>query len=150
MEDIRPPKTTDIVEFETAKLAKIKGFDYYTARCYNDNQELSDEEGPGMNFNRFPTDPKSHMNMYSAPKQEEIQRWLRDKHQIFVIVDVDCTCEPKFAVDINQFFGNPRDLAEKEWRWNMHCAKESGQYLYRTYEDALEEALIEALGLINE
>lgn len=137
------------VKFNTSKLAKIKGFDWYVASCYNDNQELADEDGTWMNFNKFPTEIGGHLNLYSAPKQTQLQEWLREEHQIFVEVIVDKTCEPKFSVSVHQFYGNPKDLTEREWGWNENCCKESQQYLYRTYEDALEEGLFAALNLIK-
>jgi hypothetical protein len=76
-----------------------------------------------------------------------LQQWLRKK-QIFVIVEVDQTCEPKFCYRIDQFFGNPNDLAEKEWGWIHH--KNQEWLLYRTYEQALEVGIIDALTIMKE
>jgi hypothetical protein len=69
-----------------------------------------------------------------APTFSQAFRWFREKHQIFPEVLTDCTTEPKFVYTYNTFYGNPKDLTEKEWGWENNI----GQYsdLYRTYEEA--------------
>ena len=76
----------------------------------------------------------------SAPLKTEVLQWFRDKHQLYGEVHTDCTTEPKFCYVVHEFFGNPKDLTEKEWGWK------GGLYsvLYRTYEQA-ESELIDSL-----
>ena len=74
----------------------------------------------------------------------ELQFWLRNEHQIYIEVLTDCTTAPKFCFDIKRFIGYPKDLTI-DWYWEK---PEFEFYLYRTYEETLEEALILSLNLI--
>lgn len=80
-----------------------------------------------------------------APLFSQVTDWLMDKHQIFISIQTDCTSYPKFAYEINKFYGNPKDLTEKEWGWE-HPSDD--WFLYRTYNEALTEAIKFALTLI--
>ena len=89
---------------------------------------------------------KRYENVYARPTQTALNKWLREKHAIFINVMVDCTTEPKFAYEIHQFVGNAMDLASEEWYWKEGV---NGEYLERTYELAMEAGLTEALKLIE-
>ena len=146
-----------LVSFKTAKLAKEKGFSLGTngMYCQYTKDYVYDED---------PSHPESHKkgeigvyyhyykndddpNFYEIPTLSLLQMWLREKHQIIVTINTDCTAEPKYVYEINVFKGNPRNLSEKEWGWYFH--KQENWGLYYTYEDALEEGLKEALNLIG-
>ncbi|MEK6882463.1 MAG: hypothetical protein AABY22_22775 [Nanoarchaeota archaeon] len=71
---------------------------------------------------------------------------IKEKHQIFIAVVTDCTTYPKFAYEIDIFEGNPKDLTEREWGWTEH--KSTNWFLYRTREEAYDNAIKEALQLI--
>lgn len=73
----------------------------------------------------------------SAPLKTEVLQWFRDKHQLYGEVHTDCTTEPKFCYVVHEFFGNPKDLTEKEWGWK------DGLYsvLYRTREEPESELI---------
>ena len=74
-----------LISFETAKLAIEKGFNISVLNCYNENEELGDfEDYSIVDFNSFPIVKGSNMNMYSAPTQTLLQRWLREKHDIHI------------------------------------------------------------------
>lgn len=120
-----------IISFETAKLAKEKGFKIYvnTYHIVRNDQYLGQKTwGHRENFN-------SVDNKISAPTQSLLQKWLRDKHKIHITIDY-------------------LELSEK---W----AAQACYYLEDTtfprtdgkigdsYEDALEQALHEALKLLN-
>ena len=70
----------------------------------------------------------------SAPTFSQAFRWFRENHQIFPEVLTDCTTEPKFVFTYNTFYGNPKDLTEQVWGWEINI----GQYseVYRTHEEA--------------
>lgn len=90
---------------------------------------------------------KKYLNDNKIKNKEQFRTWLRDEHQIYIEINTDCTTEPKFSFQINVFKGNPRDLAEKEWGWYYH--KHEPWYLYYSYEDALEDALVESINLLG-
>jgi hypothetical protein len=78
------------ITFETAKLAKEKGFDEIVYNAYNLNGEFgnfydivgecpfSDNYGPEyIDYDKL---------RYAAPTQSLLQRWLREKHNIHVVM----------------------------------------------------------------
>ena len=73
----------------------------------------------------------------SAPFKSEVMNWFETEHQLFGDIHTDCTTEPKFCYVVNKFFGNPNDLTEKEWGWEL------GNYsvLYRTREQTQNELI---------
>lgn len=125
-----------LISFETAKLAKEKGFDIATVSFYDgyiDNtpklisKQLSKE--PIINWNK---DYKEggHGVYYSAPTQSLLQKWLREKHNIIV--------EPIF-------------MSSRDWNIIIHTVVNTSLSLLEentAYEEALEAGLQEALKLI--
>jgi hypothetical protein len=81
----------------------------------------------------------------SAPLKTEVLQWFRDKHQLYGEVHTDCTTYPKFCYVVHEFFGNPKDLTEKEWGWK------DGLYsvLYRTREEPESELINYLIQKIN-
>jgi len=73
----------------------------------------------------------------SAPLKSEVMNWFETEHLLFGDIHTDCTTEPKFCYVVNKFFGNPNDLTEKEWGWEL------GIYsvLYRTREQTQNELI---------
>lgn len=71
--------------------------------------------------------------------QALLQKWLREKHNIYVMVGLDATSKPKFCPEIYEYshFANYDKIEPKEW------------FLYRTYEEALEDGLQVALHSIK-
>lgn len=120
-----------LISFETAKLAKEKGFDtidctgYYHinsgytkgfAFCYSD-VNTQDEE------------------VILAPTQSLLQRWLREVHKVHVSVDIDISDEWYFSMyDLNS-----KRNSEIPTVFSHHLA----------YEEALEEGFKQALLLIK-
>lgn len=145
-----------LVEYKTAKLAKEKNFD---ERVHDWFDETGESKKAGCTTDHEPVfkeDLTRQINFFAKkfdkddiarPTQVQLKTWLREKHQIFIEVPTDCTTEPKFCFQINVFKGNPRDLAEREWGWYFH--KHEPWYLYYSYEEALEDALLEGLSLIG-
>lgn len=85
-------------------------------------------------------------SLVSAPTYDQVFNWLEEKHQIFIEIGVDCTTYPKFCYSVNKFFGNPKDLTEKEWGWEH--PKPKNWYLYKSRKEAVEEVIKFSLTLI--
>jgi len=115
-----------LISFGTAKLAKEKGFDEPVYAIYSGNQLGIFTENDTI-FNKW-----NHCRdaTYSAPTQSLLQKWLREKHSIDVLVDKGFLCD-NYSHEIY----HKNDMFESE-------------YIFKTYEKALEKGLYEALKLI--
>jgi hypothetical protein len=129
------------INLETAKLAKEKGYDESCSSVFVD--------GKPKELGGIQRKNSTYQNQITRPIQSDLQKWLRDVHNIFVEVNTDCTSAPKFSFNIKQFVGNPNDLSEKEWDWIFPVQNENWG-LDRTYEISLEAGLQEALKLIGD
>ena len=122
------------ISFETAKLAKEKGFNLVVSTAYC-------EEGVLRSCNPdFYLKGYHNQGMASlAPTQSLLQRWLRERHNVIVDIQLDQTSYPKYCFNIYRYedFGNWEDVANPEWG------------LYSSYEKALEEALELGLQEVN-
>lgn len=152
----------DLILFETAKLAKEKGFDELVLYKYSDKgvlyisytteqyygietlKEFIDEgcgftknsELPWNNIYRSEYENKKVNIVVTAPTQSELQKWLREKHNIHIQVWYDNT----------QKDGYP--YLYKIYDQNNEPVDSDGWY-YDNWEEALEEGLQEALKLIS-
>ena len=118
------------VSFETAKLAKEKGFDeeFENMHVWNNFKGEILEDVSGYNMKN------SHLgkNSYSAPTQSLLARWLREKYSKNVYVVMSITEKYIF------------------WVQDIHSlVKVKTTDLYDTYEEAMEAGLQEALKLIK-
>ena len=110
-----------LISFETAKLAKEKGFVYMKANCYGDNMCYQLPEGELINALKG----NSVGGYILAPTQSLLQKWLREIHNIFISTDVNY-CYKIYHND--ELFEESTD--------------------YHSYEEALEAGLYQALLLI--
>lgn len=131
-----------LVEFETAKLAKEKGFNI---PCYN-------------HFTRkgkfrfcHPDDVKYsfvHENegWVEAPTQSLLQKWLREEHNIFV--SINTVSEEKWysAEDVEHIPVHKYRVIKNIDNFKYDVIDWSEPF--ETYEEALEKGLQEALKLI--
>jgi len=131
-----------IVTFETAKLAKEKGFDLWVNSAYLEDKflygtiSLMEESDSAFidimdgieleNHNHF-----EFKNRYSAPTQSLLQKWLRDKYRILIFPYVDFHEKEYFYCSIFPVNGDRFSIEN-----------------FNTYEKALELGLQEALKLI--
>jgi hypothetical protein len=150
----------ELVSFELAKLAKDKGFNEYCENAFdvykdkNISENIKDETAIEF-FDGFVKDLHGYKNYRGAdakenylhrrdisddlwllrPTQSLLQKWLRDVHDIHVSV-------------------SPMHLS-RGWRqqaYNMkkgHYKGASAGFHYKTYEEALEIGLEQALKLIE-
>lgn len=121
-----------LVSFELAKAAKNKGFNL-SENVFWEYEELCKGRAT-YNWNAIPT-------CYSAPTQSLLAKWLREKHNIFVTVDV------KYAFEDHELiFGWKILILNQE---TYQCSKKYNPTgWFNTYEEALEDALREALNYI--
>ena len=80
-------------------------------------------------------------NSCEAPTQNELQKWLRETHKIFVSVDFE-----SYKPDIPGYFAKVESLHET----NMGEILLDGFSLFTDYGEALEEGLHETLKFIND
>jgi hypothetical protein len=130
-----------LISFETAKLAKEKGFDLPTINCYNVDNRLLEFipvikggikdavlHGGDILFDDWNNNGKESK---SAPTQSLLQKWLREKHDIHIMI-----C--------------PKQLPDNSIVYYIYKNKTKRNFngLFDTYEEALETALQEELKLI--
>lgn len=84
-----------LITFETAKLAKEKGFDWKVLKAYDGVPMIcsySKSIFKPLNYNS-PTGG----NYCSAPTQSELQKWIEETHDIYIDVDT--------MTDVNRIVG---------------------------------------------
>ena len=143
------------ITFETAKLAKEKGFNerghwFYKVKSENDVELYGCKKKELVGFkgykpiyykvNDYHTNKeKLNAKLYrcSAPTQSLLAKWLREKHEIYVTpresYAFDQTLE--FVCSVNNIFVN-------------HGNNDEPINRFKIYEDAYEKGLQEALKLI--
>lgn len=123
-----------LISFNTAKLAKKKGFDWKTAWRYQGSEDLICG-GALYNHNCLEEQELWSVGLYSAPSQSFLQKWLRSKY---------------YHININP-------VSDNKWKYSLSyiAIKMSDSYpsavlseSFSTYEDALERALFITLKLL--
>ena len=132
--------TEQLISFETAKLAKEKGFKIPTKVMYKGNEKSYGHNNEwGIDEQRLDGKfPYTNQQWYSIPTQSFLQKWLREKHKIHIYL---------FPLDNGKWgFENNSILTNLDYIFvnYMYKGKE-----YNSYEEALEFALLGALKLIN-
>ena len=135
----------ELITFETAKLAKEKGFDisaYKLRACYSSDGSyvIDGELKQGIIGELINPDIVYQEKHITAPTQSLLQKWLRDIHNIGVFV----TKPPSYLVEYEaQIVKLPVGHSlVNVWQDNSEI---KGSY----YEEALEKGLQEALKLIS-
>ena len=112
-----------LIEYSTAKLAKEKGFNITNRNSYDENTGLM-----------LPLDTYGHCYTLEgtcpAPTQSLLQKWLRDKYEIIICII--------FELDSYEIL-----IDNKHNTGSFQVGN-----VYKTYEEALEVGLQEALKLI--
>ena len=127
----------ELISFETAKLAKEKGFDL---KLYSEGWEYEDKHGDTFWCNCNPTSDttKERFNIRKEVfcTQSLLQRWLREKHDIDVLVSAEMvSCDEMYTVKVTH-----------KTKAIFPCVD---YILLFEYEDVLEYGLNEALKLVN-
>ena len=132
MEDTR-------ITFETAKLAKEKGFFQETNRLeipyYNYKGEFKGDVSDWRIRKYIRGEDTSDIEFISAPTQSLLAKWLREQHNIYVTSQIG-----------NLDFINTYHYEIRYIDKNKFMCKVNGNF--KTYEEALEIGLQKALKLI--
>jgi len=120
------------VSFETAKLAKEKGFNETCNSHFEENGSSYDSYGEEFKPNNI----QDHEILYARPTQSLLQKWLREVHKVDFTLYLD---DDGYTVEWS-FLG-------KTGKWDPK--KQGGKEGFKTYEEALEVGLQEALKLIK-
>ncbi len=132
-----------LITFETAKLAKEKGFnELVTHFFYNDTKfhtpstylEKSDSSLKLDFFEDLMSNFNKSNDYISAPTQSLLQKWLREVYNI--------------EIEINCFTEQPMNNEIWEKAYQVFVNWEAKHPYYNKYEEALEKGLIEGLILI--
>ena len=135
-----------LISFDVAKLAKEKGFNINCHKCYKldypkygklESCSISyDEDFGWIEYNHHRgTDVKIYPESFIfVPTQSFLQKWLREVHDIDVI-----------ALSV-RFTGY---LEIGYYTYAVKGIQPMKNYRFDTYEQALEQGLIEALNLID-
>ena len=134
------------IKFETAKLAKEKGFnlEFCNTGWHGDFGDLELDNYPFLGTYSYYTSiycNNKDEHQIQRPTQSLLQRWLRETHNIYVASYHDLTADGKrIQYYTNWGFIQPKGIEGKggydeynEWK---------------TYEEALEFGLLEGLKLI--
>jgi len=120
-----------LISFETAKLAKEKGFNE-VCKWYITSDTISD----GNETNDFLRD-----GYYSAPTQSILQKWLREVHKLQIYVEPVWKDYHRVNTEYIPWVSYTKEEEDN------HLPDEEEVY-YSSYEEALEIALVEALNTI--
>jgi len=132
-----------LIKIPTAKLAKKKGFDLRTPAFYGCDNPAGG--GPGNNLQITSwvkweelgnDDPQDGTMIYSVPTQGQLEMWLRKKYNIYVRVATNSLTSYFPMIEIVSVYGT--QMKGPAYTKN-----------YRTYEEAMEVALVEGLKLIE-
>lgn len=119
------------IKFETALLAKSKGFTLRTLGSHTYNYYKDDGRNGCVSWGHL------HLDNAAIAPQHLLQRWLRDEHGIYIELLVD---------------GWDDNICHRIFIWEKGKAKpepHDDYGAYGKYEDALEFALQQALNLIE-
>ena len=124
-----------LISFETAKLAKEKGFDIH-CRFHYDEEMLNVYENEDFPYN-------SWNGSLFAPTQSLLQKWLREKHNIYC----SAWCNASgWAWEIEKTSGTHISIMDIDG--NVKGVNlDSG--MFNSYEEALEDGLLKALKILN-
>lgn len=128
--------------YQTAVLAKEKGFDWKVRSHYKERDIIYN--GKPYNFNSKEEQKLWSTKLTSAPTQSELQKWLREKHKIHIIIE---PAGKNFDLFIGYCCKTQQDVIEYEME--IINTKYEDIKMYPSYEEALEELLLEALNKIN-
>lgn len=133
---MRKEPLEELVTFETATLAKDKGFKMVaTTYEYGIDGEIGHR-------NYIPHDYNIR-GLVSAPTQAILQRWLRNEYKIYVLPSP--TSSTKDGAVSKWFFTLNQDHPSA----NKEIYYFESETIGKTYEEALEEGLKEGLKLIK-
>ena len=136
-----------LVSFEVAKILKEKGFKDIIGiingkHYYNYKGELDGDQTDYLKA-RVRKEDLTPFENYPAPTLSVAQKWLREVHNIYVLLDETQT----FAVTTG--IGFYYKIIKVDTETKEHLKLIYSEYFYKTYEEALEEGIKNGLKLIK-
>jgi len=162
----------ELISFETAKLAKEKGFDIPTYTAYIGDKFHKNEDEPNgydgydlaskENWNKkdlvftkngggcfgCQNNPK-YFEAYTVTTQSLLQRWLREVHEIKLCIHYTCIDDSEYAYIWDITTNCEKGRKKDSWDFNEKKDSFSIMSWWDTYEQALEAGLLKALKMIN-
>jgi len=138
-----------LITFETAKLAKEKGFNIKLKKRFRleNGVAVKKKYGKKQDFN---TNNPNH-EVYSRPTQSLLQKWLREEYNCYIDIlphrDGDSKNE-KWKTKEDVFWLVEVDYYGKNFEIEYTEGSDFSQTFIKTYEEALEIGLQEGLKLI--
>lgn len=135
-----------LITFETAKLAKEKGFNidcskgfYFGSQYEKDGEEIDFIEGKNIIKDRESPTFEIGQRFIYRPTKSELQKWIREVHKLIVIVSHEDGYDKELK-PIDLFCFSHIKSGEGGW---------TDEDYFNTYEEALEKGLFEALKSIK-
>ena len=130
-----------LVSFETAKLAKEKGFDinvnYFISQYSKDGGIVFSESVESDNYNSSNWNTDVRISLLSRTTQSLLAKWLREVHNFHISINVGLPHKAHIM-----YYSNVIKFGKE------HKSKYRSVF-YKTYEEALEIGLQEALKLVK-
>lgn len=129
----------ELIGTETAKFAKLAGFDIecrYEYNKYFQGDYSTPIRNKGLNKKKRGMLYKGDLQIYQAPTRYFLQKWLREEHNIHIVINI--TINGKWYFELY-------DLRDKR---NAQIYDKLYEKLFHTFEEALEDALLESLKII--
>jgi len=128
-----------LIAFETAKLAKEKGFNEHCRKLYIDSKLTSSINIYPFEFINNEEIDEHEINGCSVPTQSLLQKWLREEHNIEISIYPYTSVQlPVYQHGVRIYLNTNHMYADRYSAFN-----------FKTYEDALEDALKKSLELIK-
>ena len=134
-----------LITFDTAKLAKDKGFNIEVLYgVYGPKMKLTRDSPYNLTNWNAKTKQQPHSKATSVPTQSLLQKWLRDKYRLLVHNPIpDLWNDGKWSVMIESL---DKDIIIEEFVDQPYWKIYRGNNIF---EEALEKGLQEALKLIS-
>lgn len=151
----------NLILFETAKLVKEKEFSNGSNICYteyhsdfiygeDENHPESHKSKEVRRYNMYNSNTTNSSNenfsSYECPTQATLQKWLREQHGIFIGIDCNCDKYRFHAYNVNVHNDKYPKYRGIEDTYLFEFGTE--EFMFNTYEEALEKGLQEALKMI--
>ena len=147
-----------LINFETAKLAKEKGFNVETLHFYCKNRTCDYIKTPYKYSFEVNANQETLINgeidnfgygiTWSAPTQSLLQKWLREVHGIYVNSEYDLNHDGKNIIYFSNW-GFINDPSSDNYKYNPNGGYDE-KAIWKTYEEALEIGLQEGLKLLSD
>lgn len=138
-----------IIEFETAKLAKEKGFNEMCFKQYNKDSSLNRiSREIDVVIGSYEQLLYARKGYYPASTQSLLQRWIREKHRIHIEIKPIPFGENgfKWIHELGLMEISSLDNVSSKNTYSILASKE--HVYFDDYEEALDDGLFEALKLI--